>query len=182
MQTPQKGVDIAFNGKTRRYGVCNATETLLVHKDFDSEALSKLIELFIKKEVEIRGCEKSQMLSKVIKKATEDDWSEEYLAPILSMKIVDSVDEAISHINTYGSAHTDAIVTENDANSKKFLSEVDSSSVMVNASTGFADGFEYGFGAEIGISTGKFHVRGPVGLEGLTSQKYIVMGDGQIRP
>ena len=179
---PQKGVDIAFNGKTRRYGVCNATETLLVHKDFDSEALSKLIELFIKKEVEIRGCEKSQMLSNVIKKATEDDWSEEYLAPILSMKIVDSVDEAISHINTYGSAHTDAIVTENNVNSKKFLSEVDSSSVMVNASTGFADGFEYGFGAEIGISTGKFHVRGPVGLEGLTSQKYIVMGDGQIRP
>jgi glutamate-5-semialdehyde dehydrogenase len=179
---PQKGVDIAFNGKTRRYGVCNATETLLVHKDFDSKALSKLIQLLTEKQVEIRGCDKSQMLSNVIKKASEDDWSEEYLAPILSMKIVDSVDEAISHINTYGSAHTDAIVTENEENSNKFLSEVDSSSVMVNASTGFADGFEYGFGAEIGISTGKFHVRGPVGLEGLTSQKYIVMGDGQIRP
>ena len=179
---PQKGMDIAFNGKTRRYGVCNATETLLVHKDFDGKALLELISLFSEKGVEIRGCEKSQQLSSEINKASESDWTEEYLAPILSMKIVNSVDEAIKHINTFGSAHTDAIVTENNANSKKFLSEVDSSSVMVNASTGFADGFEYGFGAEIGISTGKFHVRGPVGLEGLTSQKYIVMGDGQIRP
>ena len=179
---PQKGIDIALNGKTRRYGVCNATETLLVHEGFDSKALSKLIELYIEKEVEIRGCKKSQKLSSAIKNASEEDWYEEYLAPILSMKIVESVDEAISHINKYGSSHTDAIVTENDVNSKKFLSEVDSSSVMVNASTGFADGFEYGLGAEIGISTGKFHVRGPVGLEGLTSQKYIVIGDGQIRP
>ena len=142
----------------------------------------KLISLFSEKGVEIRGCEKSQKLSSKINKASENDWTEEYLAPILSMKIVDSVDEAIKHINTFGSAHTDAIVTENDEHSEKFLSEVDSSSVMVNASTGFADGFEYGLGAEIGISTGKFHVRGPVGLEGLTSQKYIVMGDGQIRP
>jgi glutamate-5-semialdehyde dehydrogenase len=179
---PQKGMDIAFNGKTRRYGVCNATETLLVHKDFDGKALLKLISLFSEKGVEIRGCEKSQQLSSEINKASESDWTEEYLAPILSMKIVNSVDEAIKHINTFGSAHTDAIVTENDRHSEKFLSEVDSSSVMVNASTGFADGFEYGLGAEIGISTGKFHVRGPVGLEGLTSQKYIVMGDGQIRP
>ena len=179
---PQKGMDIAFNGKTRRYGVCNATETLLVHKDFDGKALLKLISLFSEKGVEIRGCEKSQQLSSEINKASESDWTEEYLAPILSMKIVNSVDEAIKHINTFGSAHTDAIVTENDKHSEKFLSEVDSSSVMVNASTGFADGFEYGLGAEIGISTGKFHVRGPVGLEGLTSQKYIVMGDGQIRP
>ena len=179
---PQKGMDIAFNGKTRRYGVCNATETLLVHKDFDGKALLKLISLFSEKGVEIRGCEKSQQLSSEINKASESDWTEEYLAPILSMKIVNSVDEAIKHINTFGSAHTDAIVTENDEHSEKFLSEVDSSSVMVNASTGFADGFEYGLGAEIGISTGKFHVRGPVGLEGLTSQKYIVMGDGQIRP
>ena len=179
---PQKGMDIAFNGKTRRYGVCNATETLLVHKDFDGKALLKLISLFSEKGVEIRGCEKSQQLSSEIIKASESDWTEEYLAPILSMKIVNSVDEAIKHINTFGSAHTDAIVTENDEHSEKFLSEVDSSSVMVNASTGFADGFEYGLGAEIGISTGKFHVRGPVGLEGLTSQKYIVMGDGQIRP
>ena len=179
---PQKGMDIAFNGKTRRYGVCNATETLLVHKDFDGKALLKLISLFSEKGVEIRGCEKSQQLSSEINKASESDWTEEYLAPILSMKIVNSVDEAIKHINTFGSAHTDAIVTENDEHSEKFLSEVDSSSVMVNVSTGFADGFEYGLGAEIGISTGKFHVRGPVGLEGLTSQKYIVMGDGQIRP
>ena len=179
---PQKGMDIAFNGKTRRYGVCNATETLLVHKDFDAKALLKLIFLLTEKGVEIRGCEKSQQLSSEINKASESDWTEEYLAPILSMKIVDSVDEAIKHINTFGSAHTDAIVTENDKHSEKFLSEVDSSSVMVNVSTGFADGFEYGLGAEIGISTGKFHVRGPVGLEGLTSQKYIVMGDGQIRP
>ena len=179
---PQKGMDIAFNGKTRRYGVCNATETLLVHKDFDGKALLKLISLFSEKGVEIRGCEKSQQLSSEINKASESDWTEEYLAPILSMKIVNSVDEAIKHINTFGSAHTDAIVTENDRHSEKFLSEVDSSSVMVNVSTGFADGFEYGLGAEIGISTGKFHVRGPVGLEGLTSQKYIVMGDGQIRP
>jgi len=178
----QKGIDIAFNGKTRRYGVCNATETLLVHKDFDKEALSKLIQLYFDKGVELRGCEKSQKLSSSITKASEEDWSEEYLGPILSMKIVDSIDEAIFHIEKYGSSHTEAIVTENDENSKKFLSEVDSSSVMVNASTGFADGFEYGLGAEIGISTGKFHVRGPVGLEGLTSQKYIVIGDGQIRP
>ena len=179
---PQKGMDIAFNGKTRRYGVCNATETLLVHKDFDGKALLKLISLFSEKGVEIRGCEKSQQIFSEINKASESDWTEEYLAPILSMKIVNSVDEAIKHINTFGSAHTDAIVTENDRHSEKFLSEVDSSSVMVNVSTGFADGFEYGLGAEIGISTGKFHVRGPVGLEGLTSQKYIVMGDGQIRP
>ena len=179
---PQKGIDIAFNGKTRRYGVCNATETLLVHKDFDGKALLRLISLFLEKGVEIRGCEKSQQLSSEVNKASESDWTEEYLAPILSMKIVNSVDEAIKHINTFGSAHTDAIVTENDRHSEKFLSEVDSSSVMVNVSTGFADGFEYGLGAEIGISTGKFHVRGPVGLEGLTSQKYIVMGDGQIRP
>ena len=178
----QKGIDIAFNGKTRRYGVCNATETLLVHKDFDQEALSELIQLYFDKGVELRGCDEAQKLSSNITKASEEDWSEEYLAPILSIKIVDSIDEAISHIEKYGSSHTEAIVTENDESSKKFLSEVDSSSVMVNASTGFADGFEYGLGAEIGISTGKFHVRGPVGLEGLTSQKYIVIGDGQIRP
>ena len=132
--------------------------------------------------MELRGCEVSQKLSNNILGATEEDWSEEYLAPILSIKMVNSVDEAISHIEKYGSSHTDAIVTENKAHSNKFLAEVDSSSVMVNASTGFADGFEYGLGAEIGISTGKFHVRGPVGLEGLTSQKYIIMGDGQTRP
>jgi len=178
----QKAIDIAFNGKTRRYGVCNATETLLVHKDLKSETLSQLIELYVDKGVELRGCQESQKLSDKIIAATEDDWSEEYLAPILSVRIVDSLAEAISHIEKYGSSHTDAIVTENKARAKRFMAEVDSSSVMVNASTAFADGFEYGLGAEIGISTDKFHVRGPVGLEGLTSQKYIVQGDGHTRP
>ncbi len=177
----QKAIDIAFNGKTRRYGVCNATETLLVHKDLKSETLSQLIELYVDKGVELRGCQESQKRSDKIIAATEDDWSEEYLAPILSVRIVDSLAEAISHIEKYGSSHTDAIVTENKARAKRFMAEVDSSSVMVNASTAFADGFEYGLGAEIGISTDKFHVRGPVGLEGLTSQKYIVQGDGHTR-
>ncbi len=178
----QKAIDIAFNGKTRRYGVCNATETLLVHKDLKSETLSQLIELYVDKGVELRGCQESQKRSDKIIAAKEDDWSEEYLAPILSVRIVDSLAEAISHIEKYGSSHTDAIVTENKARAKRFMAEVDSSSVMVNASTAFADGFEYGLGAEIGISTDKFHVRGPVGLEGLTSQKYIVQGDGHTRP
>jgi glutamate-5-semialdehyde dehydrogenase len=178
----QKAIDIAFNGKTRRYGVCNATETLLVHKDLKSETFEQLIELYVDKGVELRGCQESQKRSDKIIAATEDDWSEEYLAPILSVRIVNSLDEAISHIEKYGSLHTDAIVTENKARAKKFMAEVDSSSVMVNASTAFADGFEYGLGAEIGISTDKFHVRGPVGLEGLTSQKYIVLGDGHTRP
>ncbi len=178
----QKAIDIAFNGKTRRYGVCNATETLLVHKDLKSETFEQLIELYVDKGVELRGCQESQKRSDKIIAATEDDWSEEYLAPILSVLVVNSLDEAISHIEKYGSSHTDAIVTENKARAKKFMAEVDSSSVMVNASTAFADGFEYGLGAEIGISTDKFHVRGPVGLEGLTSQKYIVLGDGHTRP
>jgi glutamate-5-semialdehyde dehydrogenase len=177
----QKAIDIAFNGKTRRYGVCNATETLLVHKDLKSETLSQLIELYVDKGVELRGCQESQKRSDKIIAATEDDWSAEYLAPILSVRIVDSLDEAIFHTEKYGSSHTDAIVTENKSRAKKFMAEVDSSSVMVNASTAFADGFEYGLGAEIGISTDKFHVRGPVGLEGLTSQKYIVQGDGHTR-
>ena len=178
----QKAIDIAFNGKTRRYGVCNATETLLVHKGLKSGTLDQLINLYVKEGVELRGCRESQKHSNKIIAATEDDWSEEYLAPILSVRIVNSLDEAISHIEKYGSSHTDAIVTENKARAKKFMAEVDSSSVMVNASTAFADGFEYGLGAEIGISTDKFHVRGPVGLEGLTSQKYIVLGDGHTRP
>ncbi len=178
----QKAIDIAFNGKTRRYGVCNATETLLVHKDLKSDTLDQLIGLYVDKGVELRGCQESQKRSDKIIAATEDDWSEEYLAPILSVLVVNSLDEAISHIEKYGSSHTDAIVTENKARAKKFMAEVDSSSVMVNASTAFADGFEYGLGAEIGISTDKFHVRGPVGLEGLTSQKYIVLGDGHTRP
>ncbi len=178
----QKAIDIAFNGKTRRYGVCNATETLLVHKDLNSRTLDQLINLYVKEGVELRGCRESQKRSNKIIAATEDDWSEEYLAPILSVRIVNSLDEAISHIEKYGSSHTDAIVTEDKTRAQKFLKEVDSSSVMVNASTAFADGFEYGLGAEIGISTDKFHVRGPVGLEGLTSQKYIVLGDGHTRP
>ncbi len=178
----QKAIDIAFNGKTRRYGVCNATETLLVHKGLKSGTLDQLINLYVKEGVELRGCRESQKRSNKIIAATEDDWSEEYLAPILSVRIVNSLDEAISHIEKYGSSHTDAIVTEDKTRAQKFLKEVDSSSVMVNASTAFADGFEYGLGAEIGISTDKFHVRGPVGLEGLTSQKYIVLGDGHTRP
>ena len=178
----QKAINVAFNGKTRRYGVCNATETLLVHQDLGSGTFDQLIDLYIKEGVELRGCQESQKRSNKIIAATEDDWSEEYLAPILSIKIVSSLDEAISHIEQYGSSHTDTIVTENKTSARKFLAEVDSSSVMVNASTGFADGFEYGLGAEIGISTDKFHVRGPVGLEGLTSQKYIVLGDGHTRP
>ena len=178
----QKAIDIAFNGKTRRYGVCNATETLLVHKGLKSGTLDQLINLYVKEGVELRGCRESQKHSNKIIAATEDDWSEEYLAPILSVRIVNSLDEAISHIEKYGSSHTDAIVTEDKTRAQKFLKEVDSSSVMVNASTAFADGFEYGLGAEIGISTDKFHVRGPVGLEGLTSQKYIVLGDGHTRP
>jgi glutamate-5-semialdehyde dehydrogenase len=148
----------------------------------DSATFEQLIDLYVEEGVELRGCQEAQKRSNKIIAATEDDWSEEYLAPILSIRIVSSLDEAISHIEQYGSAHTDTIVTENKTKARKFLAEVDSSSVMVNASTGFADGFEYGLGAEIGISTDKFHVRGPVGLEGLTSQKYIVLGDGHTRP
>jgi len=177
----QKAIEIAYNGKTRRYGVCNATETLLVHQDLDKDVLEQLIDLYVDKGVELRGCKKTQKRSNKVLTATEEDWSEEYLAPILSIRIVDSLDEAIAHIDQYGSSHTESIVSENITRSRKFLTEVDSSSVMVNASTGFADGFEYGLGAEIGISTDKFHVRGPVGLEGLTSQKYIVLGDGHTR-
>jgi len=177
----QKAINIAFNGKTRRYGVCNATETLLVHQDLDESVLAQLIDLYVEKGVELRGCEKTQQRSTKVIAATEEDWNEEYLAPILSIRMVSSLDQAIVHIDQYGSSHTETIVSENITRSRKFLTEVDSASVMVNASTGFADGFEYGLGAEIGISTDKFHVRGPVGLEGLTSQKYIVLGDGHIR-
>lgn len=177
----KKAIDIAFNGKTRRYGVCNATETLLVHKDLDDKVLRELINLYIKKGVELRGCEKTKKLSNKVITATEKDWSEEYLDAILSIRIVDSIDDAIAHIHKYGSSHTDCIVSDSITNMRKFLLEVDSSSVMVNASTGFADGFEYGLGAEIGISTDKIHVRGPVGIKALTSEKYIVFGDGHIR-
>lgn len=176
---PAKAVAIAFNAKTRRYGVCNAMETLLVHAEATG-VLTELAPLLAEQGVELRGCARTQALLDCAA-ASEEDWSTEYLAPILSIRIVDSADEAVTHINHYGSQHTDAIVTENYTLARRFLTEVDSSSVMVNASTAFADGAEYGLGAEIGISTDKIHARGPVGLIGLTSQKYIVFGDGHIR-
>lgn len=177
----EKAVAIALNAKTQRYGVCNAMETLLVAENIAAAVLPILAEKFADKNVELRGCLKSCSLIKNCKRATEEDWGTEYLAPILSIKIVADIDEAITHINHYGSAHTDAIVTEDYSLARRFLREVDSSSVMVNASTRFADGFEYGLGAEIGISTDKLHARGPVGLHGLTSLKFVVLGDGQIR-
>ncbi|MGR9037700.1 MAG: glutamate-5-semialdehyde dehydrogenase, partial [Gammaproteobacteria bacterium] len=177
----EKAVRIADNAKTHRYGVCNAMETLLVAEGIGNRILPILAERYSEKGVELRGCLKTCSLIPASKRATEEDWHTEYLAPILSIKIVAGIDEAIAHINHYGSAHTDAIVTEDYTVARRFLREVDSSSVMVNASTRFADGFEYGLGAEIGISTDKLHARGPVGLKGLTSLKYIVLGDGQIR-
>ena len=177
----QKAISIAFNAKTRRYGVCNATETLLVHASAVGRVLPELIAEYRAKGVELRGCEQTQQFSDQVIAATEQDWDTEYLDAILSIRIVNSMSEAIAHIDKHGSGHTESIVTENYTSGRRFLTEVDSASVMVNASTGFADGFEYGLGAEIGISTDKFHVRGPVGLEGLTSQKFIVLGDGHIR-
>jgi glutamate-5-semialdehyde dehydrogenase len=177
----KKAIDIALNGKTRRYGVCNATETLLIHATAVGRIMPELIAEFIAKGVELRGCAETQKLSKQIKQATEEDWDTEYLDAILSIRIVNTMSDAINHIETHSSGHTESIVSENYTSMRRFMSEVDSSSIMVNASTAFADGFEYGLGAEIGISTDKFHVRGPVGLEGLTSQKYIVLGDGHIR-
>lgn len=177
----KKAIDIAFNGKARRYGVCNATETLLIHANAVGRVMPELIAEFATKGVELRGCEETQKLSKQIKPASEEDWDTEYLDAILSIRIVNSMTDAIDHIEKHSSGHTEAIVSENYSAARRFMSEVDSSSIMVNASTAFADGFEYGLGAEIGISTDKFHVRGPVGLEGLTSQKYIVLGDGHIR-
>ncbi|MDH5734892.1 MAG: aldehyde dehydrogenase family protein, partial [Gammaproteobacteria bacterium] len=172
---------IAVNAKTHRYGVCNAMETLLVHEAVASQVLPELAQQYLAKGVELRGCEKTQNIISGISAASEEDWDTEYLAPVLAIRIVASLDQAMAHINQHGSHHTDAIVTEDYSKARRFLREVDSSSVMVNASTRFADGFEYGLGAEIGISTDKIHARGPVGLEGLTSQKYIVLGDGQIR-
>lgn len=176
-----KALPICINAKTHRYGVCNAMETLLVNQSVAAEFLPQAAQAYQEKGVELRGCERTQAILSGINAATEQDWYEEYLAPILAIKIVEDLDAAISHINQYGSHHTDAIVTENYTLSRRFLNEVDSSSVMVNASTRFADGFEYGLGAEIGISTDKIHARGPVGLEGLTSQKWIVLGNGEIR-
>ncbi len=176
-----KAIRIADNAKTHRYGVCNAMETLLVNANVAAKVLPDLCKIYLDKGVELRGDDASRKLVAQMKAATEEDWRTEYLAPILSVRIVADLDEAIAHINTYSSQHTDSIVTENYTRAMRFLREVDSSSVMVNASTRFADGFEYGLGAEIGISTDKIHARGPVGLEGLTSQKFIVLGSGQIR-
>lgn len=176
-----KGIRIADNAKTQRYGTCNTMETLLVAESVAREALPPLCRIYLEKGVELRGDAASRELVPEMKEASEEDWYTEYLAPILSVRVVAGLDEAIDHINTYGSQHTDSIVTEDYSRAMRFLREVDSSSVMVNASTRFADGFEYGLGAEIGISTDKLHARGPVGLEGLTSQKFIVLGSGQVR-
>ncbi len=174
-------VKIADNAKTQRYSPCNTMETLLVHASIAPRVLPALAAIYREKGVELRGCERSRALVPDMKPATEEDWRTEYLAPILAVRVVDSLDAAIEHIATYGSQHTDAIVTNDHAAAMRFLREVDSSSVMVNASTRFADGYEYGLGAEIGISTNKLHARGPVGLEGLTSRKWVVLGSGQIR-
>lgn len=178
----QKALPIALNAKTHRYGVCNAMESLLVDEKVAEEFLPRIAELYAEKQVELRGCRETQrILGAMVNPASEEDWYTEYLGPILAVKVVSGIDEAIEHINKYGSHHTDAIITENFSLARQFLARVDSSSVMINASTRFADGFEYGLGAEIGISTDKIHARGPVGLEGLTSQKWVVFGDGQIR-
>jgi glutamate-5-semialdehyde dehydrogenase len=176
-----KAIRIADNAKTHRYGVCNAMETLLVAQGVAADVLPRLCKIYLDKGVELRGDDAARALVPQMKIATEEDWYTEYLAPILAVRVIAGLDEAIAHIGTYGSQHTDSIVTENYTRAMRFLREVDSSSVMVNASTRFADGFEYGLGAEIGISTDKIHARGPVGLEGLTSQKFIVLGSGQIR-
>jgi glutamate-5-semialdehyde dehydrogenase len=172
---------IAVNAKTHRYGTCNTMETLLVDESKAADMLPRLARAYDRAGVELRGCERTRQVLPDITAATEQDWHEEYLAPILAVRVVNGLDEAIAHINTYSSLHTDSIVTRDHGRAMRFLREVDSSSVMVNASTRFADGFEYGLGAEIGISTDKLHARGPVGLEGLTSQKYVVLGEGQVR-
>jgi glutamate-5-semialdehyde dehydrogenase len=177
-----KAVRVCDNAKTQRYSPCNAMETLLVHADMAARVLPPLAAIYREKGVELRGDEQTRaVLGSEVLVATEQDWYAEYNAPILAIRVVESLDAAIEHINTYGSKHTDAIITENFSDARRFLAEVDSASVMVNASTRFADGFEYGLGAEIGISTDKLHARGPVGLEGLTSEKYVVFGDGHVR-
>lgn len=177
----EKALRVAVNAKTSRYGTCNTMETLLIHAARAAELLPPLQAAFVEKGVELRGCEKTRAILPDIAAATEEDWRTEYLAPVLSVKTVENLQAAIAHINRYGSRHTDSIITENYSHAQRFLREVDSASVMVNASTRFADGFEYGLGAEIGISTDKIHARGPVGLEGLTCEKWIVLGDGHIR-
>lgn len=176
-----KAEAICFNAKTHRYGVCNAMETLLVHEAVAAEFLPRMALRYAQKDVELRGCPATCALLPQAIAASEQDWSTEYLAPILSIRVVADMDAAIEHINRFSSQHTDAMVSEDYTRARRFLAEVDSSSVMINASTRFADGFEYGLGAEIGISTDKIHARGPVGLEGLTSEKYVVFGDGHIR-
>jgi glutamate-5-semialdehyde dehydrogenase len=177
----EKAIRIADNAKTHRYGTCNTMETLLVASSVAAAVLPPLAEIYTQKGVELRGCEATRAILTQALAATEEDWKTEYLAPVLSIRIVADVDAAIEHINQYSSQHTDSIVTENYSRAMRFIREVDSSSVMINASTRFADGFEYGLGAEIGISTDKFHARGPVGLDGLTSLKYVVFGHGEIR-
>ena len=174
-------INIVDNSKTQRLGTCNTLESLVVSSKIAKVFLPKIKKIFNNKQIEIRGCAETKKIIYDVKVANEEDYYMEYLGPIISIKIVDSIEEAIEHINIYSSQHTESIVTKNQENGKKFIREIDSSSVMINASTRFADGFEYGLGAEIGISTDKFHARGPVGLEGLTSLKYIVIGTGQIR-
>ena len=170
-----------INSKTQRYGVCNAAESLIIHKDFSKSSINKILSALSKHDVEIRGCKKTKAIFQKAKLANESDWYKEYLKPIIAVKIVNTIDEAINHIEKYGSRHTDSIISKNKKSQSRFLREVDSSSVMVNTSTRFADGFEYGLGAEIGISTDKIHARGPVGLEGLTNLKYVVTSRGVIR-
>jgi len=174
----EKAFNIALNSKTHRYGVCNAMETLLVAQSVAAEILPRLASAYVEKGVELRGCSKTSALLNGINTASEEDWATEYLAPVLSIKVVEGIDEAIEHITAYSSKHTESIVSEDYSKVRRFMREVDSSSVMANASTRFADGFQYGLGAEIGISTDKIHARGPVGLEGLTSQKWVVFGEG----
>ncbi len=176
-----KAIAVAFNAKTHRYGVCNAMETLLVHEAVAAQVLPILAEQYQREGVELRGCAATQKILSGISAATEEDWDTEYLAPVLSIRVLADIAAAIEHIHQHGSGHTESIMSEDISRARMFMTEVDASSVMINASTRFADGFEYGLGAEIGISTDKIHVRGPVGLEGLTSQKYIVIGDGHIR-
>jgi glutamate-5-semialdehyde dehydrogenase len=177
----QQAADIAFNAKTYRYGVCGAMETLLVHKDIAANFLPELGKRFVAHGVELRACSRGQALLPAASLATDEDWATEYLGPILAIRVVDSIDDAIAHITRWGSGHTDSIVTEQIQAAQQFQREVDSSSVYVNLPTCFADGFEYGLGAEIGISTNRLHARGPVGLEGLTTLKWVLQGNGQIR-
>jgi glutamate-5-semialdehyde dehydrogenase len=186
---PDKAIRIADNAKTQRYGTCNTMETLLVHEAIAPRVLPALARIYAEKRVELHCDDAAAQLIRdaldgaapAVKPAAEQDWYTEWLAPVLGVRVVKSLDEAMDHIAKYGSQHTDAIVTEDEVRARRFLREVDSSSVIVNASTRFADGFEYGLGAEIGISTDKLHARGPVGLEGLTSQKFVVLGTGQVR-